>query len=731
MAIRFDEESKIFYINTPNTTYAIALTNNDSVLRHIYWGKSIKKISNYKPERQPLCGFIDCYDAGYNDELRSEVTMLECGFEGGCDLRTPGYSAVQDGFQMLVSPKVKGYEIFSGKPDLNGLPHTYIENESEADTVKFIIEDESGIRINLFYTAFNEYDAITRYSVIENISDKPFKIENALSATVDFNDRNFELVNLSGGIQQEKGISRTPLMYGIQAVLSNRGVSGHMHDPFVALVRPETTEKSGDCYAMSLIYSGNHIEGTDFSSNSGLIRMFAGINPERFEWTLDSGESFTTPEAVLVYSNNGIGGMSRTYHNLYRSRLCRGEWRDSIRPVLLNNWEGTYFNFTEEKILNIASYAKDFGVELFVLDDGWFGKRDEDTCSLGDWVEHKGKLPNGIDGLAKKITDMGLRFGLWFEPEMVNPDSDLHRTHPDWHIHIPSRDTSMFRHQWILDLSNPEVQDYAINSVSAILEKADITYVKWDYNRNMSELGSAYIPKERMGELSHRYILGLYRILDELTKRFPYVLFEGCSGGGGRFDAGMLYYMPQTWTSDCSDAVERLKIQYGTSIVYPSITMGAHVSAVPNHQVGRTTPLKMRGDVAMFGQFGYELDPAKLSEEEVAQIKEQITFYKKIRKSIQFGQMYRLRSPFDGQCTAWNLIGDNGDTVVLGIYNVLGKPIPKCECIYLDGLDPDAYYRDDESGEIYGGDELMNIGLTRTFGGDFYSEVRVYRKIKD
>lgn len=735
MGIRFDKESKIFYLNTPKTTYAMFLSNDDKVLRHIYWGKRVNKISNYDSAIQTYNGYIDCCDAEYNNELRSEVTMLECGFEGGCDLRVPGYSAVKDGFQMLVSPEVKGYEIMSGKPILKGLPQTYIEDAAEADTLKFVIEDASGIRINLFYTVYNTCDAITRHSVIENISDGAFKLEKALSATVDFNEKDFEILSLYGCTRRERNISRSPLMYGVQSVYSNRGASGHIHNPFVALVRPDTTEKNGDCYAMSTVYSGNHIEGAELTPYSGFVRMFAGINPDRFEWTLESGESFTTPEAVLVYSSEGIGEMSRTYHSLYRSRLCRGKWRDSVRPVLLNNWEGTYFDFTEEKILNIASYAKDFGAELFVLDDGWFGKRDWDNCSLGDWVEHKGKLPKGIDGLAKKVTDMGLRFGLWFEPEMISPDSDLHRAHPDWHIHIPSRKASQGRNQWILDLSNPEVQDYIINAVGAILEKADISYVKWDYNRNMAELGSAYLPKEKMGELPHRYILGLYRILDELTKRFPEVLFEGCSGGGGRFDAGMLYYMPQTWTSDCTDAAERLKIQYGTSIVYPPITMGAHVSAVPNHQSGRTIPLKMRGDVAMFGQFGYELDPAKLSEEELTEIKNQVEFYKNIRKSIQFGQMYRLKSPFDGQCTAWNVVGDNGDTVVLGIYNVLCEPCGMHEHIYLEGLDAEASYRDDETGKVYGGDELMNVGLTRVFNGepntDFYSEVRVYRKVKD
>ncbi len=729
MAIRFDEKNKIFYLNTPKTTYAMALTNGEKVLRHLYWGKKLNQISNFEEIFDNAAGWVDTLDGEFDDGMRSERAMLECACDGGCDLRVPAFSAVQDGFQMLVAPMVKSYEIIKGKPDLEGLPHTYVENEGECDTLKVVIEDQAGIRLNLYYAVFNNIDAITRWAVIENISDKALKLDRALSASVDFNERDFEIINLAGSVRRERHLYRNPIMYGIQSYGSNRGVSGHMYDPFMALVRPDTNEKQGECYSVSLVYSGNYTIGTELSPHTGSVRMFAGINPDRFEWTLGEGESFTTPEAVLVYSAEGIGEMSRTYHQLYRTRLCRGNWRDSIRPVLINNWEGTYFEFNEEKILNIASHAKDFGVEMLVLDDGWFGKRDIDNCSLGDWVEHRGKLPDGIESLAEKVEALGLKFGLWFEPECVSPDSDLHRAHPDWHIHIPNRKASLSRDQWILDLSNPEVQDYVVEAVSHILGKAKITYVKWDYNRNMSELGSAYLERERMGELSHRYILGLYRILEELNKRFPDVLFEGCSGGGGRYDAGMLYYMPQTWASDCSDAAERLKIQYGTSLIYPAITMGAHVSAVPNHQVGRTTPLKMRGDVAMFGQFGYELDPAKLSDEEKAEIKAQIEFYKKIRGTIQFGSMYRLSSPFENKCTAWNFISPDGETVVFGLYNVLGKPLAICDTVRLEGLDPDGKYKDEETGKIYGGDELMNIGITRRFDTDFVSEVRVYHKV--
>ena len=729
MGIRFDEKSRIFYLDSRDMTYAMQLTNDDMVVRHLYWGKRLNKINNPETITESLAGWVDVEDVDFKDKLMPERVLQECATDGGGDLRYPAYSAKKDGFYMLLAPRVKGYEIVCGKPEPKGLPHTYTEDDSEAETLILTVEDESGIRIKLFYTVFNGFNALVRRAEIENFSDSSFILDRALSASVDFMDRDFEVINLVGGCRREKNIKRDPIQVGTYMVSSNRGVSGHLYDPSFALIRKSTTEDSGECFAMSLVYSGNFVAGTELSSNTGTVRAFIGINPDRFEWLLNSGECFSTPEAVMVYTDKGIGEMSRCYHDIFRKRLCRGYWRDKVRPVLFNNWEGTYFEFTEEKVLSIARFAKDVGAELMVLDDGWFGKRDVDDCSLGDWVAHKKKLPDGVEGLADKITSLGIKFGLWFEPECVSPDSDLHRSHPDWHINVPGRKASMSRNQWILDLSNPEVQDYLIEAVSDVLGRAKISYVKWDYNRNMSELGSAYLPSERMGELPHRYILGLYRILDELNNRFPEVLFEGCAGGGGRYDAGMLYYMPQTWASDCSDAAERLKIQYGTSIMYPANTMGAHISAVPNHQVGRTTPMKMRGEVAMFGQFGCELDPQKLSKEEADELKVLIAYYKNIREAIQFGSMYRLSSPFDGKCTAWNFISDDKTTVVLGIFNAFGIPLGVYENIKLSGLDENASYKDVESGKTYGGDELMKLGFMRRFEKDFISEIIVFKKI--
>ena len=729
MAIIYNEKNQSFCLSTPNTTYAMAITNDDNVLRHLYWGSKIRKLDSLNDFVADVLSSFAATDASLDGKSSSENILQECATFGGCDLATPAFEAICDGFQMLVAPKVASWKIIEGKPEIPGLPQTYTESDSEADTLEITIEDESRIRIILTYTVFAHLDAIARHAVIENFSDKPFSIKSALSASVDMDDRDFELLHLDGAWARERHISRTPLMNGVQKVGSRRGASSHLHNPFIALVRPTTTENQGDCYGVNLIYSGNFTAGCDLSSLTGHLRTFIGINPDGFEWLLNPGESFTTPEAILVYSAKGMEPMSQTYHELYRTRLCRGKYRDAVRPVLINNWEATYFDFNEDKILDIATKAKDLGVELMVLDDGWFGKRDNDDCSLGDWFEHEKKLPDGIESLAKKVTDIGMKFGLWFEPEMISPDSELHRNHPDWHLHIPGRDASVSRNQWILDYSRKDVQDYIIDIVGGILEKADISYVKWDMNRNMTELGSATLPKERMGELPHRYILGLYRVMEELTSRFPDVLFEGCSGGGGRFDPGILYYMPQYWTSDCSDAVERLKIQYGTSMAYPAITMGAHVSAVPNHQVHRTTPLKMRGDVAMMGQFGYELDPASFTEDEKEEIKEQIIFYKKIREAVQFGTMYRLKSPFEGNISAWNFVSPDETTVILCIYNVLGCAAAKSEWIKLRGLDSDADYRIDGTDTIYGGDVLMNAGVLRRYNHDFQSEIIVLKKI--
>jgi alpha-galactosidase len=500
-------------------------------------------------------------------------------------------------------------------------------------------------------------------------------------------------------------------------------------NPFFALAGKRADEEQGEVYGFHLVYSGNFSGGVEVDQLFK-ARVWLGMNDYDFSWVLESGESFQAPEAVLVYSAHGFGEMSRTYHSLYRKRLVRGKYRDEVRPILANNWEATYFDFNEEKILGLAKEAAELGIELLVLDDGWFGKRNSDDSSLGDWIVNEEKLPGGIAELARKVNEYGVKFGLWFEPEMVSPDSDLYRAHPDWCIHVPGRVRTECRNQLTLDLSRKEVCDYLVESISKVLDTADIAYVKWDMNRHISEPGSLGLPAGRQKEMAHRYILGLYDVLERIVSSHPDILFESCSGGGGRFDPGMLYYMPQTWTSDDTDAVERLAIQYGTSLVYPISTMGSHVSAVPNHQAGRVTSLKMRADVAMSGNFGYELDLMKFTEEEKEEVKREIKQYKELRAFLMSADMYRLKSPFEGNDTAWMFVSEDKNDIFAAYFRVLCEVNPGITRMKFTALEEEAVYEIVGEGKCYRGDELMNIGLAVEFFGDFQSRTwRLRRKI--
>ena len=468
-------------------------------------------------------------------------------------------------------------------------------------------------------------------------------------------------------------------------------------------------------------------------------RVLLGIHPDTFDWKLESGESFQTPEAVMVYSDKGLNHMSQTFQKLYQKRLARGVWRDKARPILINNWEATYFDFNEDKILEIAHKAKESGVELFVLDDGWFGGRRNEHAGLGDWIPNPDLLPHGIAGLSQKIEELGMKFGLWFEPEMINKDSDLYRAHPDWMLQTPQRNASHGRYQFVLDFSRKEVVDHIYQMMAKILDESHISYIKWDMNRSITECYSAILPADRQGEVFHRYILGVYDLYERLTSQFPEVLFESCASGGARFDPGMLYYAPQCWTSDDTDAIERLKIQYGTSYCYPISSMGSHVSVTPNHQLARTTPLHTRANVAYFGTFGYELDLNKLTKEEQSEVKEQIIFMKKYRQLIQFGTFYRLSSPFESNITMWMVVSGDKTEAIVGWYKVLNTVNDSYTRIQLKGLDPDLCYENTITGKMYYGDELMNLGLITTDvsageaygdlepGGDFDSRLYIFK----
>ena len=729
MAIVYDASSKTFNLATSKNSYILKVLDSNHVA-HVYWGKKIKaKNLDYVLRSKNWGSFLTNTDN--IDDFMLEMTPQEYPGYGSTDLRTPAVELQFSDGTSATDFRYESHNIYAGKNKLNNLPATYVEDENEAMTLELTLVDSlKNVKLILSYSVFEEFDAITRSVKIINESDEDVNINRILSANVDFRDSDYELIQLSGAWARERHIIRKEIRSGSQSIESRRGSSSHAQNPFMALVRKDTTEQHGEVYGFSLIYSGNFLANVEVDMYEN-ARAQIGINPFDFTWLLKSKEEFTAPEAVLVYSNEGLTGMSHIYNCLYGKRLCKGKYRDEVRPILINNWEATYFDFNETKIKEIAREATNLGMELFVLDDGWFGKRDDDNSSLGDWFVNEEKLKGGLNKLATEINEMGLQFGLWFEPEMVSPISELYKEHPDWCIHIPGRNRSEARRQLILDYSREDVCNYIIEKISEVLSSAPISYVKWDMNRNMSEIGSAKLPANRQREVAHRYILGLYKVLEEITTRFPDVLFESCSGGGGRFDPGMLYYMPQTWTSDNTDAIERLKIQFGTSMVYPNASIGCHVSAVPNHQVDRITPIETRGVVAMSGNFGYELDITKLPESEKEIIKEQVKLYKEIRETIQFGKCYRLSSPFENNDVAWMFISKDCEEIIVSFVRTLAKPNSKFISLKLVGLDESSKYEILGENMIVGGDELMNIGLNvPELKGDYQAKMWRLKKVK-
>ena len=726
--IQFDESKKIFHLSTKNTSYIFGVYLADHIL-HLYWGNKLEGIADWSqyiliqtksnsPQDKDFGGFS------------TNVALMEYPTYGSADLRTPAFGCTFSDGSSVPQLRYAGYKIFEGKKELSGLPSSYCENDDKVETLEVKLKDiATELYVYITYTVFYDYDVITRSVRVENKGEK-CKINTCLSASIDIpeGDR-YDFMHLDGCWARERRPERTPVFHGIQTVDSKSGASGHYHNPFVCFPEHNTDEIHGKVYSMGLIYSGDFVAGAQMD-NYNTMRSFIGLNSFDFGYTLETGEAFQAPEAVLVYSDNGLGGMSRIWHKFVRERICRSKFRDIERYALINNWEATYFNFTVEKLAAIADKAHDIGLDLLVLDDGWFGLRNNDKTGLGDWFVNRDKLPEGLDGLADAINAKGLKFGLWFEPEMISPNGcKLYEQHPDWALHINGRDNSLGRYQLTLDLSRKDVCDYIIKSVSDVLKSANIEYVKWDYNRYMTEVGSDLLTAERQCEVKYRYMLGFYRILEELTSSFPNVLFESCASGGGRFDLGLLCYMPQTWTSDDTDAVERLYIQHGTSMCYPYSTMGAHVSVCPNHQVGRNTPLKMRGNVAMPGQFGFELDLAKMSEDDLAEAKRLIAQYKELGPVFHRGDLYRIDNPINSRFASMNFVSEDKKTVVLCRYVIATRP--SCEYKYtkLQGLDPTATYVERKTGEEYSGAVLMNIGIAWKYQNDNESENLVFDKI--
>lgn len=708
--IIFHEETKTFHLYNEQISYVMCVLENGH-LGQLYFGKRIhdKADFSYLVEKapRPMTSYVFEGDRTFSlEHIRQEYPVY-----GTTDYRHPAVEILQENGSRISDFRYVEHSIAGGKPGLEGLPATYTEADDEAETLCVILKDPvTGIRLELLYTIFDRDGVIARSARFVNEGTRPVHLLSAMSMSLDLPDCDYVWMQLSGAWARERHIKNRRLEQGIQAIDSRRGNSSHEQNPFLVLKRPGTSETQGEAVGFSLIYSGNFQIQAEVDTHD-VTRITAGINPEGFDWKLDACESFQTPEAVMVYTEHGLNGMSQAYHRLYRSRLARGYWRDRVRPILNNNWEATYFDFTEERLLEIAAKAKECGVELFVLDDGWFGERNSELAGLGDWIANPERLPEGISGLSRKIEALGMKFGLWFEPEMVNKDSDLFREHPDWILQTPDRSVSHGRYQYVLDFSRREVVDRIHEMMRKILSESRISYIKWDMNRSITECYSAALPADRQGEVFHRYILGVYDLYDRLTREFPEVLFESCASGGGRFDPGMLYYAPQGWASDDSDAIERLKIQYGTSMCYPISSIGSHVSVIPNHQVYRRTPLHTRANVAYFGTFGYELDLNKLTEEEIGQVKEQIAFMKEYREIIQYGTFYRLVSPFEKNETVWMVVSEDQNTALVGWYRVLNGVNMPYSRVKLQGLRPDVIYENEFSHTEHYGDELMNLGL--------------------
>ena len=708
MPIEYLDSAKTFFLHAGDTSYAFKIDALGK-LTHLYWGPKIatQNLEHLLPGRGRI--FVTTTGQVSLDNESQEFPVY-----GTSDYRSPIIEVSQpaDGSRILDF-HYAGHSIVSGKPALDGLPATYTNANDEAQTLIITLEDSLiGLRAELQYTAFANHSIITRSVKLVNAGKQTLTVNRLLSCSVDFSAAfaGYQFIHLAGCWARERELFCNPLRPGTQSIESRRGASSHQHNPFFVLSELGANEEHGRAYGFNLVYSGNFLANVEVNYD-GNPRAQIGINPFDFSWLLAPGESFQSPEAVLSYANNGIGELSRTLHRFYRKNLCRGKWRDKARPVLINNWEATYFDFNADKLEQIAAAAGKAGIELFVLDDGWFGKRDDDRSSLGDWVVDKKKLPGGLEDLARRINAKGLEFGLWFEPEMISPDSDLYRAHPDWCIHAANRRRNEGRNQLILDLSRAEVCEAIYNAIAKILRSAPIRYVKWDMNRHMTEFCSAALPAERQQETAHRYMLGLYAMMERFTAEFPDILWEGCSGGGGRFDPSILYYMPQIWTSDNSDAIARLRIQHGTSLAYPLSSMAAHVSVVPNHQVHRITPFNTRGAVAFTGAFGYELDLSKLSAEDLAETKRQIAFYKQVRELLANGDLYRLKSPFAGQSSTWMVVSaDRGEALVTHV-NILLEPHVRDFYLTLRGLAPDKIYQITGTNQSIRGDALMAGGL--------------------
>ncbi|MDD6292207.1 MAG: alpha-galactosidase [Lachnospiraceae bacterium] len=729
MAITYDEKNKIFKLDSAHTSYMIGIVDKEQFIGHIYYGAKIRmQDASYlmRTDENPLvpsinnrerCSFMDTFPMEYPGHGAGDYR------EGCIRVRTKeGHS--------VVSLTYRSHEIVDGKPALEGLPASFAK-DGECQTLIITCRDEVlGLEAQLLYSVFEKEDVITRSVRIINAGEQEIYLTKVYSACIDMDDRDYEWLILHGSWARERQIERKKIGYGKQSIGSVRGESSHQEHPFLAWMDPKTTQTLGEVYAMHFVYSGNftaQIEKSQFDS----IRVTMGISAEDFCWKLDKGETFTAPEVVLTYSKAGLGVMTRNLHDFYRNHMIRSKYLHRKRPILINNWEATYFDFDTEKLLAIAKKAAELGIEMLVMDDGWFGHRNDDSTSLGDWFVNEKKITGGLKHLVDEVNKLGLKFGIWMEPEMISPDSRLYEEHPDWAIAVPGRDAALSRNQYVLDLSRKEVRDHVYESISKILKSANIEYVKWDMNRQLSDMGSFALPADRQGELYHRYVLGVYELQERLITEFPNLLLENCSGGGARFDPGMLYYSPQIWCSDDTDAVERLKIQEGTALIYPLSTIGAHVSVCPNHTVGRNTPFETRGNVALAGTFGYELDITAIPQAEQELIPKQVALYHKYNDLVREGDYYRIASYQDNhEYDCYLVVSKDKREALVTFVQVMGRPNFHSRCVCLQGLDPEKDYRIEGMERLFGGDLLMHAGLpVENLWGDAQS--RLYHLVAE
>lgn len=710
MSIHVNEDQQLFHLQTAKTSYIFQILENGQA-GQLYYGPKIPVKSAYAnlSSREEH----DCTNALSieQSDFQLELIKQEYASLGKGDYRYPAYQITYLNGSRISEFNYVGYKVINGKSRLKGLPSSFDDRGDDAQTLTVTFKDKlANVLLELHYTIFEKEDVIVRSATFINHGE-PITLNRALSAQLDLPDSDYDLLQFSGSWARERHLIRTHLRAGVQSISSLRDASSHQHNPFFILARPHTDNNQGAAFGFNFIYSGNFLDSVEVDQFA-TTRILVGINPDEFGWHLDDGDSFQTPEVVMTYTDQGLNQLSQQLGNFYADHLINPHFAHQERPILINNWEATFMDFNEAKLMPIVKKAHQLGIEMFVLDDGWFGHRDNDRSSLGDWFVDQKKFTNGISGFAKKVHNEGMKFGLWFEPEMISVDSRLYEKHPDWMIATPGRQSTPARNQYVLDMTRPEVVDYLYDHISALIKQTHLDYIKWDMNRNITEMYGSQLTANHQLEFAHRYILGVYRLYDRLTTAFPKVLFESCASGGGRFDLGMMYYAPQAWCSDDTDAVERIRIQDGTSYGYRPSMWGAHVSAVPNDQVGRLTSLSTRAAVAYFGDFGYELDITKLPADQLKTIKHQVAFYKQYRHLFQQGTFYRLETPdTDNQNVyGWQVVSDDQTEAIAARFQILNGPNPAYIRFYFKGLAPDKTYTVNGGKEKFSGAELMNAG---------------------